>query len=335
VRAKATGLCLVGVIAAIGASTASASKNADSDSKSTHKPNPGRLLTEASKAIQNSSYRGQLISSRSGQINTMRVFHRRKHGREQQRLVAVNGPEREIILKGSKQISILPSKKLVLISRQRHEGVMKPITRMAVSRMQESYTLQEDGTDRVAGRKARILEIKPDDRYRYGYRLSLDEKKQLPLKLELIDRGRVLERLMFGDIRFEKSIADRHFEPKYDIDGFRVVKHRSIEKKPTQKSSVHWKAGKLPPGFKRVESGVRRVSKKASVRQILYSDGLASVSAFIAPKGLRPSLKGGSSLGPVNAFGREVDNDQITVVGEVPAATVKMIGKHLEREHGD
>ncbi len=328
---KATGLCLVGVMVATSASASGASQNTSTKKRS--RPSAGQLLTAATNAIQNASYRGVLINSQAGHMNTLRVFHRRKDGQEQQRLVAMNGPAREIISKGSKLISILPGKKLVLISQQHRNGMLNKLTQSAIKRIHVSYTLSRDGHDRIAGRHCVLISINPKDKFRYGYRLSIDSKTDLPLKLELVRHNRVLERLLFTQIHFEKSMPNHLFESQYNVKGYRVVKHQAVEKTGRaghDATKIRWTASQLPPGFKREETGVRQVAKKAKVRQILFSDGLASVSAFIAPAGLRTPLKGGSSLGPVNAFGRQEGQKQITVVGEVPKVTVKLIAEHLK-----
>lgn len=39
---------------------------------------------------------------------------------------------------------------------------------------------------------------------------------------------------------------------------------------------------------------------------------------------------GGSTMGAVNAYGRTIGKYHVTVVGEVPHATVKMIGDSVE-----
>ncbi|NNC23038.1 hypothetical protein HKX42_04195 [Salinisphaera sp. USBA-960] len=327
---KATGLCLVGVLAAVDVSAAASSQASASADEQT--PTPSELLSSATQAIQTASYRGVLLSAQAGQMNTMRVFHRQKNGEEQQRLVSTSGTAREIIRTGSKTVSILPNKELVLISRKRQNSLLNKLTQSAVTRIQTSYSLEDKGSDRVAGRQCRLIQIKPKDRFRYGYWLSIDEKTHLPLKLKLVSKHSVLERLLFTEIKFDKSLPDKYFESQHSVKGYRVVKHESIKKVADDehdKPSVRWNAEKLPPGFERIRLGVRQVSKNAQVRQILYTDGLASVSAFIAPAGLRTPLKGGSARGPVHAFGRQLDNKQITVVGKVPAATVKLIAKHL------
>src|SRR5690606_38652422 len=83
----------------------------------------------------------------------------------------------------------------------------------------------------------------------------------------------------------------------------------------------------LPPGFEIVSTQTHEDADQSSWHLVI-SDGLASVSVFTEPtvEG-KPSLAGPSRLGAVNAFGVRLDAHRITVVGEVPEATVSAIGE--------
>lgn len=64
--------------------------------------------------------------------------------------------------------------------------------------------------------------------------------------------------------------------------------------------------------------------KKAPVRHLVYSDGLASFSVFIEKlpaDGAKP-MRGLTRMGAVHAFGKMLAGHQVTVVGEVPEQTV-------------
>jgi len=68
------------------------------------------------------------------------------------------------------------------------------------------------------------------------------------------------------------------------------------------------------------------------VEHLVYTDGLASVSVFIEHlEASGEHQEGTSRMGAVNAFGTMVDSFQVTVVGEVPEATVERIGRSVSR----
>ena len=65
---------------------------------------------------------------------------------------------------------------------------------------------------------------------------------------------------------------------------------------------------------------------------LMYSDGLASVSVFIElSESSTHRLSGASKMGALNAYGKQMDGAQITVMGEVPEATVATIAESMER----
>ena len=88
----------------------------------------------------------------------------------------------------------------------------------------------------------------------------------------------------------------------------------------------------VPAGF---VPGVKRHHKMTMsampVEHFMYSDGLSSISIFVE-KQMKSSknLIGSSTMGAVNAYGRTIGKYHVTVVGEVPHATVKMIGDSVE-----
>lgn len=65
------------------------------------------------------------------------------------------------------------------------------------------------------------------------------------------------------------------------------------------------------------------------VEHLVFTDGLATVSAFVSADGTSGKFKGLSRRGAVTAFGRSVDDFHVTVVGEVPQATVELIANRL------
>jgi len=90
-----------------------------------------------------------------------------------------------------------------------------------------------------------------------------------------------------------------------------------------------WIVAALPAGYRKIDQVQRVVPGKVTpVNQIIFSDGIASVSLFIEPitKGTRPKM-GHMLVGSTNICANVIDGYQIMVVGEVPAETVQQIAK--------
>lgn len=321
-RALTAFVLLFGLVGASGAATKPAG---DASSSALE------LLVSASQAVRHESYRGILVYLRDGKLDTLKVVHRFHDDDEQERLLSLTGAPREVIRDGNEVTSILPQHKLVLMSEHPPKSLLGKVTRFSPEQLSAHYVVAKDGTERFAGRKTHVVTIDPRDRYRYGYRMLIDREKHLPLKLELLRNDDVLEQMMFTEVSFPKSISGKDFIANYDVSGFRVVKHEAIhmQKDGDSVPDNKWHAHDLPAGFRLAEDGVRQVTEDQFVRQMLFTDGVATVSAFIAPAGLRKPLKGATSMGAVNAYGTVVDNTQITVVGEVPAITAKKIAQDL------
>ncbi len=85
----------------------------------------------------------------------------------------------------------------------------------------------------------------------------------------------------------------------------------------------------LPPGYRKIDHIMIAVpGKSVPVNQLIFSDGIASVSLFIEPiiKGTRPKM-GHKQVGSTHICANVVDGYQVVVVGEVPAETVRQISR--------
>ena len=66
------------------------------------------------------------------------------------------------------------------------------------------------------------------------------------------------------------------------------------------------------------------------VAQMIFTDGLASLSVFIERR-QDETMAGGTSMGAVNAYIRHLDEHTITAIGEVPAVTVERFARNIRR----
>jgi sigma-E factor negative regulatory protein RseB len=117
------------------------------------------------------------------------------------------------------------------------------------------------------------------------------------------------------------------FQPK--MDG---AKNYVMEESP-QVGHVtdNWVIANLPPGYRKIDHILISVpGKKSPVNQLIFSDGIASVSLFIEPilKGSRPKM-GHKVMGSTNICANVIDGYQVVVVGEVPKETVMQISKAI------
>ena len=184
--------------------------------------------------------------------------------------------------------------------------------------------------DRVAGRQAVLVAIRPHDGYRYGHRIWLDIETAFPLQTQLIaEDGSAIEQVMFADITLNGEIQASALAPSYSTENFRWL--NSPSRHVSKKVETSWQSTDLPKGFRAVAThGETLNGSEDVVTHILYSDGLANVSVFIADVG-DSGRTGASRVGGSNSYQAVVDGFQVTAVGEVPAMTVEQIATSMTR----
>ena len=76
-------------------------------------------------------------------------------------------------------------------------------------------------------------------------------------------------------------------------------------------------------------------TSKIPVEHFIYTDGLASVSIFVEKISQQQQKinSGIANFGGVNTYSTLSDGYQITAVGEVPKATVKLIVDSVQSSH--
>jgi sigma-E factor negative regulatory protein RseB len=289
-------------------------------------------LARMAQALRTQNYEGVLVYAQGGRMESMRIVHRYQDGREQERLQALSGDLREIHRDGDVVTCILPEERAVKVERRAFRGLLPGLSRATAEEIAAHYELQELGTAKLVGRSCRAVSVRPRDAYRYGYRMWIDEETALPLKVELLDaEGEALEQLMFTQISFPPSIDDSAFEPaQAPARDYVWIRHQP---KAATAATDEWVAGRLPPGFRLVMQERQMMpGLQEPVAHMVFTDGLATVSAFIAPQGAPRKLKGLSRRGAVTAYARMIDDFHVTVVGEVPQATVELIANQLRYE---
>ena len=285
-------------------------------------------LDKMSRSSQRISYEGTFVYRRGEQITGMRITHIADERGARERLISLDGAPREVV----REAKSVPQMLAVL---EQHSPLSAPTTaalpQEANAELDKFYTFTLGGEDRTAGRITRRVNITPRDQYRYGYRVWLDETTGLLLKSELInEEGNVVEQMMFTAFRvIDKAppVLREHPRPAEAVTPAAGV----------IVSADRWRVGTVPPGFNLTQYVRHNVPGTVRIfDQIVFGDGLASVSVFIekpadANKRL---LTGVSHMGPVSAFGTRVGDYHVTAVGEVPAATVQAMGNTLQPPGG-
>jgi sigma-E factor negative regulatory protein RseB len=293
-------------------------------------PGPHEWLDRMAAAVQGTNYEGTVIRMQNGTVEALKVVHMVTNGVVHEKVIVQEGNGLEIIRNGNEVQCILPDEKSVLVEEWNDQSALFASLPSSDIRFGSEYDVSIVRTERVAGRKTVLLAIRPHDGYRFGHRIWLDTETGFPLQTKLIaDDGTAIGHVKFADISLDKDIQPSALAPSISTENFRWFTNPKRNVVPDVET--HWVCDALPPGFRVISSHQEELpGNDAPVTHILYSDGLANVSVFIA-RSKETALAHPSRVGASNSFSSQVDDYQVTAVGEVPAETVKQIATSMRQ----
>jgi len=283
------------------------------------------------------NYDGTFVYGQNNEMTSMQIIHSVGKDGELERLISLDGSGREVIRSGDTVTCILPDQKSVVVDKTRPDSEFPPKFPLKIEQLSKVYDFHFGKDGMVAGQKAIKLMIVPKDEYRYGHTLWVDMKTGLLLKNHLVGKNnKIVEQFMFTQINYPESIDKERLLSKGENKKYTWYNAKDFDSKKDASGNMSWKVESLPPGFvPDVKRHHNMTMTDMPVEHLMFSDGLSSVSIFVE-KQMKNSknLIGGSTMGAVNAYGRNIGNYHVTVVGEVPHVTVKMVGdsvKYIDR----
>ncbi len=292
---------------------------------------PWFLLQKTAYAARELNYQGIFVYQNGQQTRSVQITHVNNDGQEMARNVVLDnspqaGQAREVYSQGNDILIVHPKNKKTVIEKRRGQNLFPAMFSTNIQAIKTSYSARTGPIDMVAGRAAQTIELVPNDAFRYSYKVWADTEFGILLKMAVLDsNNQMLEQIAFNQLSMLNSQDVNWFQPKIDVKKNYVMEDVNTVNQLTN----NWVLAALPPGYVKVDHLAIVVPGKISaVDQVIISDGIASVSLFIEPlsKGVHPKT-GHMLLGSTNICAHTVDGYQITVVGEVPAATVMQIAK--------
>lgn len=290
---------------------------------------PQELLDRMSTAVQTTNYEGTVLRISDGHAEALKVIHTVADGVIREKVIAQEGNGLEIIRNGNEVHCILPEQKSVLVEEWNDQSTLFSTLPSSQLRLGNEYDVKFAGEQRVAGRAAVQIAIKPHDEFRYEHRVWLDTETGFPLQTQLIGTdGAPLEQIKFADIKLDPEIGAAALTSTYSTENFKW--YNQPKRQVSTVVDNRWQSTSLPLGYRLVSSQAEIMpGSDESVTHLLYSDGLASVSVFIAAHA-DENLSKRSRAGASNSYSTVVGEYRITAVGEVPAATVERIANSME-----
>jgi len=288
-------------------------------------------IEKMSDSMRNLSYQGNFVYIHGKQLESMSILHIKDEYGEKERLLSLNGEAREVIRDNKNLTCIWPDSRKVVVDNSSQNNFSPLFVPSNIAKISKYYNMSLADGDRVAGQDTIIVNIKPRDQFRYGLKFWINSSNGLLLKSYLInEQDQVVEQVMFTNLEVLSKNDQLQLitMPELD-DSFSLVRYHSGDASGNLKADSVWQISKLPDGFWQKSALKRKVAgTDRFIQQMVYTDGLASLSVFIE-KETAQTPQGGTSLGAVNAFIRIFKNYSVTAIGEVPAITVRQVAESV------
>lgn len=286
-------------------------------------------LKRMAASMRSLSYEGTLVYLHDSRLETLHVVHRVEDGQVHEQIVSMNGPVRTVTREQDEVTCELADAHPFSV--RRHAAAMDFLRSKAFdpAALAANYAIHPLGAARVAGRQAEVVGIIPRDELRYGYRFYLDDDTGLPLKSDLMGKpAQPVEQVMFTSLNLLDKSAKAGRLPADAPEEPPIPRAAAVAEE-----SDPWQFAGLPPGFGLVMRDRWHDASGHPPRHFVLSDGLASISVYVE-NGDQDGLQGSTRIGAIHAVGGRVAGHQVTIVGQVPAATVEAVLKGLRFQGG-
>jgi sigma-E factor negative regulatory protein RseB len=297
-------------------------------------------LMRIHEAARQRNFQGTFVVSAGGSVSSARIAHYCDGRNQFVRVESLDGQMRRVFRHNNVVHTLWPQSKLALVEQRELMSSFPALLQGGDDRIIDSYEVRSLGSDRVAGHEAHVLHLRPRDAHRFGYRLWAEKASGLLLRAEVLgERDDVIESSAFSDVMIGvKAHPESVLQPMTRLDGYRVLRPALT---PTRLEDEGWSLRTPLPGFRQV-SCVKRLLEAGTdaerpgvpeVLQSIYSDGLTYVSVFIEPFNAgRHGKPIQTSIGATQTMTRRQGEWWVTVVGDVPLATLRMFVGALERK---
>jgi sigma-E factor negative regulatory protein RseB len=304
-------------------------------------PDARSWIGHMNEALARRNYDGVFVQQIGPRRETWRIIHRMRDSRMTERLISTDGSGREFVRNGSEAVWYFPDRKVVLVEeRGRASGYITALYGVGADTEKYYQLRSSDQPVRVRGFMARLVTVEPRDALRYGYRYWIDEKTSMPVRTQLVAAtGEVIAEISFISMTLPDVVDEELLKPDVDTTGFRWLRRDAPGAPSTVRTAFVARQELLPPGFRvKTFPNMPAAADRGPRTRFIISDGIAWVSVFIEdtsageqPGTMRRS-EGLVQMGTTAAYSLSAAGHRITVVGDVPADTVRAIAGAIQPE---
>lgn len=295
-----------------------------------HPVSPGvELLQKMQQAARSLDYAGVYTYQQGSTVLSTRITHIVDGTGERERVSPLDGVAREYIRHNETTRCLLPDHKVVLVE-QREPDRFPALLLDDGARLPAHYEIQvSEAPQRVAGRNCRELTLTPLDAHRYAYHLCADQATGLLLRAQTVGPEGVLNQIVFNMLEVGKGVESDALRPSWNTQGWEEVE---VPLQEVDLAAEGWRIP-LPPGYQPLMQVARQMKAGRRVKQLVASDGLSAISVFIeayADAGGHARDTGLTRKGAISVYRKRMGEHWLTVLGEVPADTVRDLADRTE-----
>jgi sigma-E factor negative regulatory protein RseB len=295
-------------------------------------------LERIHQAASQRNYRGTLVFSAAGNVSSSRIAHYCEGPHQYERIEALDGQMRRVFRHDDAVLTLWPESRIAVLEQRDPRVPFPSLLREGKEGVADHYDLRLTGQDRIAGHEAQVMLLQPRDAHRFGQRLWAEKGSGLLLRADILSpKGDVLESASFSELALNvRPQLDSVLGPMRKLEGWQVLRRVHARARLEEQG---WSLSSPVAGFREIsciKRALQLVGKEqddaGEVLQTIFSDGLTHVSVFIEPfNAERHHRPMHASVGATHTLMRRHGEWWITVVGDVPVATLKMFATALER----
>jgi sigma-E factor negative regulatory protein RseB len=292
------------------------------------------LITRIQLAAQSLSFTGTYVHQHDSHLNTLKIIQLKDGKSVVTKIQAMEGRRQEVLRTPAETRIYMPDQKMVRIDDVKSARPAFPSMFLGSGAdVLRYYDLVRGKPTRIADIETLEFTLKPKDNLRWPVRIYADPNTGLLIKCQKLDfEGGVIEQVAFSDLDLSPNIKASLLSPSYA--GHQEWPVRDASMKPLANShQLKFKPETLK-GF--VQIGAYQREDEASplrfsLRRYVFTDGVATVSVFVQPKGSAgPAAEGINRRGALSLTARANQDVTMTIMGEIPPETLRNFAQSID-----
>ncbi|MGI4855937.1 MAG: MucB/RseB C-terminal domain-containing protein [Janthinobacterium lividum] len=295
------------------------------------------LLGGINTAAQRLGYEGSFVFQRGGTVQSSGIVHFVEGADQYQKVDSLDGTPRSVVQHNDDVLTFLKDSRTVILDRRKTQDNFPALLSAGSARVLDVYRAAFDGRERVAGIDCRVIVLRPVDDYRFTYRLYVDPVSGLLIRAQTLDGDdHVLEQVAFTQLRIGGIAADTRKAIRNSVHQLNGWKPVRAPAQPVDMAAAGWSLDTGVRGFTRILEMRRPMAAREAgappvpVDQAVFTDGVTAVSLFIEPIDKSDRKPGEGRSGATHLLAERHGAFWVTLIGEVPAATLRRIAASIQ-----